>query len=39
MARKETIYTVNKETNLIERASRTYLAGLGYKASVWYQAG
>lgn len=33
MARKETIYTVNKETNLIERASRTYLAAAEFAAS------
>ena len=30
MARKETIYLVNKETNQIVRVSRTYLAALQF---------
>lgn len=30
MARKETIYTVNKETNVIVRVSRTYLAAIQF---------
>ena len=30
MARKETIYSVNKETNQIVRLSRTYLAALQF---------
>lgn len=30
MARKETIYTVSKETNQIVRVSRTYLAAIQF---------
>lgn len=33
MARKETIYSVNKETNIIVRASRTYLAACEFAAT------
>lgn len=32
MARKETIYSVDKETNIIVRASRTYLAACEFAA-------
>lgn len=38
MARKETIYTVNKETNLIERASRTYQSALKFAATLPYDS-
>lgn len=34
MARKETIYTVSKETNTIIRASRTYLAAIEFSATL-----
>lgn len=34
MARKETIYVVNKETNLIERTSRTLLAAYEFSATL-----
>lgn len=34
MARKETIYTVDKETNTILRVSKTYLAAIQYAATL-----
>ena len=34
MARKETIYVVNKETNIIERASRALLAAYEFSAAL-----
>lgn len=34
MARKETIYTVNKETNTIIRVSRTFLAAIQFAATL-----
>lgn len=36
MARKETIYTVDKETNLIVRASKTYLAAIQFADETMY---
>lgn len=34
MARKETIYTVDKETNTIVRVSKTYLAAIQFAATL-----
>lgn len=34
MVKKETIYTVSKETNTIIRTSRTYLAALEFSATL-----
>lgn len=36
MARKEMIYSVNKETNQIVRVSRTYLAALQFADETMY---
>ena len=36
MARKEMIYVVNKETNLIVRVSKTYLAALQFADETMY---
>ena len=36
MARKETIYTVDKETNLIARVSKTYLAAIQFVDETMY---
>lgn len=34
MGRIETVYTVDKETNIIVRVSRTYLAAIQYAATL-----
>lgn len=36
MARKETIYTVDKATNLIARVSKTYLAAIQFADETMY---
>lgn len=36
MARKETIYSVDKETNVIVRVSRTYLAAIEFADDTMY---